>query len=177
MKGLSVKAGLDPSTVHAYLARGRAPTVEHFLAISKAAGISPGWLLEGDERADIGVPVVGIVSAGEGWHPVDDPQIGQVTFELSGYDTIALEVRGDSMFPVYRDRDYLICHRQHGANADNLIGRDCVLRLADGRCFVKILNRGSMPGRFTLRSYNASVPDVQDVALSWVAPVSWIKRH
>ena len=36
--------------------------------------------------------------------------------------------------------------------------------------------RGSRPNRFSLRSYNAAVDDIEDVALAWVAPVSWIKQ-
>lgn len=32
------------------------------------------------------------------------------------------------------------------------------------------------PNRFSLRSYNSAVDDIEDVVLAWVAPVSWIKR-
>jgi len=65
--------------------------------------------------------------------------------------------------------------RQHG-RIFKMIDLDCVIRTADGQHYVKILKRGSRPGRFHLKSYNPAEDDIEDVALSWVAPVAWIKR-
>jgi len=42
---------------------------------------------------------------------------------------------------------------------------------------LKILQKGTRAGMFTLRSYNpAARDDVENVALKWVAPVVWIRR-
>jgi SOS-response transcriptional repressor LexA len=174
MKGVSLKAGLDASAVSKIM-KGVSPSVDTFIAICGAINMSPLELL-GGERLAVSVPVVGIVSAGEGWTAIDDGGHDAVEFDLGQHDTIGVEVRGDSMVPVYRSGDTLICHRQYGPHADNLIGLDCVVRTADGRNFVKILRRGTRPGRFNLRSYNSAVDDIEDVALAWVAPVAWIKR-
>lgn len=176
MKGLSLKAGLHASTVQSILTKGTAPSVENFLAICQAMGITPAQLLEGSERSKLTIPVVGVVSAGEGWTPFDDNTNEAVEFELGAHDTIAVEVRGDSMAPVYRNGDVLICHRRYGPNADNLIGLDCIVRTAKGENYVKILKRGSRHGRFNLKSYNPVVDDIEDVPLAWAAPVAWIKR-
>lgn len=176
MKGLSLKAGLHASTVQSILTRGTAPSVENFLAICQALGVTPAQLLDADEPSKLTIPVVGIVSAGEGWSPMDDDAGQVVDFELGAHDSIAVEVRGDSMAPVYRNGDVLICHRRYGPHADNLIGLDCIVRTASGENYVKILKRGSRPGRFNLKSYNPVVDDVEDVALAWAAPVAWIKR-
>ena len=177
MKAVSLKAGLSASSVHNMLKRGNAPTIENFLAICAALNVSPSVLLDSEDRATVSIPVVGFVSAGEGWAPIEGATGDQaVAFDLGAHDTIGVEVRGDSMAPVYRNGDVLICSRQFGPNADNCIGLDCVIRTADGRHFVKILKRGSRPGRFNLKSYNPVVDDIEDVALAWAAPVAWIRR-
>lgn len=180
MKGLSLKAGLNETAVRDALVREREPSVEAFIAISNAAGVSPGWLLQGDERFRISIPLVGFASGGEGWTPFDEQSTvrprDSVEFEIGDHDVIAIEVRGDSMAPVYRDRDTLFCQRRAAHYAHNLIGSDCVLRTLAGECFVKILNRGSKSNRFNLRSYNPIFADIADVQLDWAAPVVWIKR-
>lgn len=178
MKSLSLKAGLHASTLQSILKRGASPSVDNFVAIAKALGVSPIRLLEGDERFRLSVPVVGIVgAAGEGWQPVDEAHASdEVGFDLGSHDTVAFEVRGDSMAPVYRNGDFLICSRQYGPHADNLIGKDCLIKTAKNECFVKILKRGSRTGRFNLKSYNPVHDDIEDVTLQWVAPVVWIKR-
>ncbi len=177
MKAVSLKAGLSPSAVYDVIQRGHSPSIEKFVAICQVLGVSASELLNNDTRASISIPVVGIVSAGEGWQPIDGATNGDsVVFDIGAHDTISLEVRGDSMAPVYRSGDHLICYRQFGPNADNCLGLDCVVRTADQRHFVKILKRGSRPGRFNLKSYNPVVDDIEDVALAWVAPVAWIRR-
>ena len=169
-----MKAGLSESAVRDVLNRGSSPSIDAFLAICGAAGVSPSHVLEGGEF-QLSVPIVGIVSAGEGWTEAD-PSSSPVEFALAADDTIAIEVKGDSMAPVYRNGDLLFCNRRFGPHADNLIGLDCVIKTADGRNFLKILKRGSRPGRFALKSYNVVVEDIEDVALAWAAPVAWIKR-
>lgn len=178
MKSISLKANLSPSTLHSIISKGASPSVDNFLAICDAIGVSPTELLMGDRQSSVSIPIVGFVSAGEGWTPIDGAtgHDDRVEFDLGAHDTIGIEVRGDSMAPVYRHGDFLVCYRQFGSNADNCIGLDCVVQTADRRHFVKILKRGSRPGRFNLKSYNPVVDDVEDVALAWVAPVAWIKR-
>lgn len=177
MKSLSLKAGLHASTLQSILKRGASPSVDNFVAIAAALGVSPVRLLEGDERFRLTVPVIGVIAAGEAWKPVDDARSSDaVGFDLGANDTVAFEVRDDSMAPVYRNGDFLICNRQYGPHADNLIGKDCLVRTVADGCFVKILKRGSRTGRFNLKSYNPMQDDIEDVELRWVAPVVWIKR-
>jgi hypothetical protein len=54
-----------------------------------------------------------------------------------------------------------------------MIGRECVVRLADGRTMLKMVSRGAN-GLFDLHSHNA--PPITGVAIEWVAPVLWVKR-
>jgi SOS-response transcriptional repressor LexA len=179
MKAVSLRANLGATAVHDILERGSDPKVSTLVAISSALGIPVTALLgEEHDHKPASIPIVGFVSAGEGWTPIDNatgPE-DKVDFDLGAHDTIGIEVRGDSMSPVYRNGDFLICYRQFGPNADNCIGLDCVVRTADARHFVKILKRGSRPGRFNLKSYNPLVDDIENVALSWAAPVAWVRR-
>lgn len=174
MKALSMRAGLSPGAIHDMLKRGTTPSVDNFIAIAEAAGVEPGWLLRGDDRFAIQVPLVGRVS-GESW--VDaDAKLASVAFDLDDPAPIGFEVQDASMAPVYRAGDFLVCHRKAGKFVENLIGTDCVVRTASGEGFVKILQRGSRIGRYSLRSYNPLFSDIQDVVLEWAAPIAWIKR-
>jgi transcriptional regulator with XRE-family HTH domain len=120
------------------------------------------------------VPIVGYVGGGaevifpDGW---DVSPIDEVEVVGAGADVEAVIVRGDSMSPSYRDRDIIVYRRAQYAARD-LLGEECVVRLADGRTFVKELQPGSEPALFTLVSRNPAVPPITDVALEWAVPVA-----
>lgn len=174
-KGLSLAARLNETALRDILERGSVPKLDSFLAICKAAHVDPATVLFGDEPQRIEIPVKGIASAGEGWTPAGDGTIDYLQFDLERDETLAIEVRGNSMAPVYRNGDFLICRKQ-GRAFDNLIGLDCAVLTNDGKGYVKILARGTRPGRFNLKSYNVVNKDIENVQLAWVAPIIWIKR-
>ncbi len=174
-KGLSVKAGLNETFLRDTLKRGTMPGIEKFLAICRAAHVDPFFILYGDNAPKFTIPVLGIVSAGEGWSNQDGATFEPIEFEIEKDDIVSIEVRGDSMAPVYRSGDHLICQR-HQRGFDNLIGLDCAVLTADGQGYVKILKRGTRPNRFNLKSYNVANEDIENVQLAWAAPVIWIKR-
>lgn len=123
------------------------------------------------------VPVAGYIGAG-----------GSIDFEGFGEDwdgaetvvrppvetdvLIALIVRGDSMFPKYRDGDVIYISRNHEGVRKDYIGEDCAVRTVDGGSFLKTLAKGSRPGTFTLRSLNA--PDMEDVQVEWATPILFV---
>jgi len=175
-KSVSLKAGLNHGLVSEWLGpKRKAATIENFMAVCNALGRSPASVL-GSPALKLHIPVVGIVSGGEGWTALDEHKADPLEFELGDKDVIALEVRGESMEPAYRDGDFLVCQRRAGRNAHNLINSDCVVRTIDGGQFVKILKRGKQPGLFTLKSYNPRFDDMEDVRLEWAARVAWIRR-
>ena len=88
-------------------------------------------------------------------------------------ETEAVEVRGESMLPAYRDGAIIYYSRQLAP--ETMIGSECVLQLDDGRVLVKTLKRGSERGLWTLVSLNAD--DIEDVAVQWAAPIDWIKPN
>ena len=180
MKGLSKKARLSSSYVHAILKQGRTPSVDNFLEIAKACGVEPGWLLFGEDRFRTQFPVIGRARQVEVWQPVNRDKIDRVVFEpgAMAVDMVVVEVFGDNNAPAYRDRDMLFCHRHSGRNLpDDILGRDCVIRTRTGECLIKQALKGQRPGTFTLRSVsNPVIKDLKNVALRWAAPIVWIRR-
>lgn len=154
--------------------------VEAATRYARAYKVNASWLLtgRGDPNDQPQIPVVGYVGAGAEIFAIDDyAQGGGLEYVEAppdaGPDTVAVRVRGESMWPAYQDRDVLV-YDQLQFDAGTLIGREAVVRLVDGRTLVKYLTPGSGPGLFTLVSYNA--PPITDVAAEWAAPVGWIKR-
>lgn len=174
MKALSRKAGLSDSYVHDVMVRGFKPTIENFVAIADAAGVSAAWLLQGDQESTIKIPLVG-VGTGEKWAAVQG-KAPTIEFDLKGFDLIQLEVRGNELAPIYRDQDILIGQRHAGRFLQNLVGTDCIICTTKGVGYVKILRKGSRPGVFNLRSFNSAAEDLENVAIEWAAPITWIKR-
>jgi phage repressor protein C with HTH and peptisase S24 domain len=87
---------------------------------------------------------------------------------------VAYRVRGDTNFPVWRDRDVLLVPRDHGPPEDYL-GKVCVITPRNpGRRLIRTLMAGSRAGVFTLFSH--AVPPMIDVEILEAAPIAWTKH-
>lgn len=148
--------------------------------IADALRVSRLWLKEGIGPKAAAFPIVGQVSAGESFSPIDDhlpsSGLGEIAFDFDGADPIGIEVRGTSMMPVYRPGDVLIGSRRRGADIDGFLHRDCIVRTENDEGYLKIISRGSKPGLYTLESYNRAFEPMEDVRLAWAAPVEWVRR-
>lgn len=148
---------------------------------ARAFRVDPLWLLTGNAttKGMMAVPVVGYVGAGAEVIAFDDQAMGAGLDEteapaVMGEDAIAVIVRGASMYPAYNDGDMIFYDRiQEDPSA--CLGREAVVRLEDGRTFIKYLTQGSAPGFFTLLSYNA--PPMTDIPVQWAARVHWVRRR
>lgn len=115
---------------------------------------------------------VGYIGAGSEVVPIDDHEIGAGLEEVDippgvPDNSVVVIVRGDSMYPRYKDGERLFYIKEE-RNPAELIGLECVVKLEDGRMYVKDLERGS-GGRFDLISHNA--PPLRGQAVEWAAPV------
>lgn len=146
---------------------------------ARAFGVKPEWLLYGKTSGKNEIPIVAYVGAGAEFHFYDDHERG------GGLDTveappgvneksIAVMVRGQSMFPAYYDGD-LLFYSEKRDDIEHFLHRQCVIRLADGRTLVKTPTLGSKQGLFTLTSFNAE--PIVDVVIEWCAKIEWIKRR
>lgn len=174
LEQLAESAGTSAQQISRLEKSERRLTADWLARLAPALKVTPRDLL-----ATASLPVIGYVGAGATIYPFDDhaPGAGLDDIEIPpGIDpekAVALFVRGDSMVPAYYDGDVLI-YEDRSEEPLALVGRECVVKLADGRTYIKRIARGSSPGFWTLRSYNAS--DIEDVVIEWAARVKWIHR-
>jgi len=130
------------------------------------------------------IPVLGYVGAGGEISPVDDipilstnsmreidwDQVNCETLEVPASlyppGTGAVKVMGESMYPVFWDGDYILYQRAP-LKPSELLDEECIVMLEEGRCLVKILQKGETFGTFNLISYNA--PPIKNVRVAWAA--------
>jgi len=123
------------------------------------------------------IPVVGYVGGGAEVYPYDDyPRGDGMDFVdrppfLTG-QAVAVEVRGNSLFPVAEDGWRLVYTGQQSLVEEEVLNRLCVVQLVDGRMLVKRIMRGTAPQRYHLASTNA--PLIEDVEIVWAARVKAI---
>lgn len=138
---------------------------------AKAFRVSPAWILTGEAGAvKKMVPLVGYVAAGAVAHFFDDQgEIDEVEApDGSTSDTVAVEIRGDSLGSIF-DRWLVFYDEVRCPVTPDLIGKLCVVGLADGRIMVKKIQRSKAPGYYHLLS-NTEEP-ILDAAIEWAARV------
>lgn len=120
------------------------------------------------------VPVVGRVGAGAEIYGIDDHARGDGLYlvecpaNLDARRTVALEVVGQSMFPI--DEGWLVFYsRSHDGVPSECLYKLCVVKTADGRHLLKKV-KPEPGGLFTLQSSNA--PDLDHQRLDWAVPVT-----
>lgn len=125
-----------------------------------------------DGEATPKVALKGKVGAGQAIYPLGEGDIDLVDAPPNASDsTVAVEVSGPSMLPVFFDGWLLYYSRQ--LPPDAMVNKIGVAQLSDGRLLVKTIRPGLSPGFWTLLSANAD--PIEDVAIEWVAPIDWIK--
>ncbi len=168
--GLAKKAGLDPTTFNkskrlAADGRERWPSMESvskILAATSASFDSFASLVSGrgGVRQGRAIPLLGLARAGQGgffdsggqpagseWDEVKFPSIDDE-------QAYAVEVRGDSMTPLYREGDVVIASPAEQVRRGDRV----VVRTVDGEVMTKILKR-STARAVELQSLNPDHPD------------------
>lgn len=150
------------------------PEIAHWEALKRLAGRHNFQLL--DERITATVPLVGFVGAGA---HVNLYSQGQGPFEEvekppgGSDDTVAVEVRGDSMAGIADDRWVIYYDDRREPVTEDLFGKLCVVGLANDGVLIKRLAPGRAPGRFDL--YSSQGSPMLDQEVIWAAKVAWIK--
>ncbi|WP_051903704.1 MULTISPECIES: XRE family transcriptional regulator [Neorhizobium] len=152
------------------LERGeRRMTMDYINLAAKAFGIRPADVI--DDTEEFTVPLMGYIGAGAEIMP-DFEQVPpegldqiQVPFPLPD-EMIALEVRGDSMLPVYKDGHVIVVYRDQKKPITSFYGEDAAVRTTDGRRFLKTIVKGSP---VTLMSFNAA--PIENVGLEWIGEI------
>jgi phage repressor protein C with HTH and peptisase S24 domain len=187
--GLAKKAGLDPTTFNkskrvSVDGRLRWPSTESLAKVLDATGASLDEFMSlvakgstgSDKRA---IPLLGIAEAGsggyfddnglpsgEGWDEVNFP-------DLPGNDAYALEISGESMLPLFRDGDIIIC----SPSASVRRGDRVVVRTVTGEVMVKELKRRTAK-LVELVSLNPDHPDrvIPAGEVAWISRIMWASQ-
>ncbi|MDX3927652.1 MAG: XRE family transcriptional regulator [Shinella sp.] len=173
MKAVSLKAGLGETFVRDMLERGRVPSIDKFQRLAKVLGTTVADLLDEGIEISSSVPLVGYIGAGAEVLPEFEqvPPEGldqlEIPFGLPA-EMLALEVRGDSMLPVYRDGTAIIVYREQKKPLDAFYGQDAAVRTTDGRRYLKTIMRGH-GNSVNLLSWNAA--PIENVRLSWIGEI------
>lgn len=119
-------------------------------------------------------PLVGFVGAGEQVINFDDGVFDQVESPPGTSNVHVVCVRGDSMWPAYREGDLLFFEPTDTMDPGKCLYRDCIVQVLGGPTYVKRIIPGSDADTFTLTSYRA--PELLGVKVQWASPVLWVKR-
>ncbi|MBX3570032.1 MAG: helix-turn-helix transcriptional regulator [Rhizobiaceae bacterium] len=151
-------------------------SLDEFLTLVQNAGQAAGDRLPAQRST---VPLLGIAQAGAGGF-FDDAGFpaghGWDLIELpvrTADGAYALQVQGDSMMPVYRDRDVLIV--EPGAAVRK--GDRVVVKTTAGEVMAKVLARRSARD-IELLSINPAHParTIAAVEIEWVARIAWASQ-
>lgn len=173
------KLGTTQSTVSRW-ERGSKPGADFLRKIADMANTTIDRLLGIDDLAAVPanqIPVVGYVGAGATVIPFDDyaKGDGMAYVDRPAFVTgqaVAVEVRGDSLWPVAEDGWRLVYTGQQAVLEEEVLNRLCIVQLVDGRMLVKRIAKGSIPQRYHLISTNA--PIMEDIEVVWAARVKAI---
>jgi phage repressor protein C with HTH and peptisase S24 domain len=157
---------IDRAAVNKMVKGLRQIAADEMLATERITGRSAPKTIE--------VPLKGKVGAGQAVLPLDSEDLDTVEAPADTKPgTVAVEVSGVSMYPAYEDGTLLYYSRL--LPPEEMVNERCVIQLADGRLFVKVLRRGSTPKTWTLQSINTLYADMTDEVVDWVAPIDWTK--
>jgi len=158
----------------------RGVTTETLVALAPVLKTTAAWLLEGigDPTPGNLVQVVGRIGAGAEILPEFEQIPAEGLYEIEvpfpiANDAIAFQVEGDSMWPRYDPGDVIICWRQ-GTNVDEVIGWEAAVKTADGKRYLKRIQRGGASGTFDLESHNAA--PIRGVRIEWAAEIKGVVR-
>jgi SOS-response transcriptional repressor LexA len=177
MKEASLKARKSETFVRDMLKRRTSPSIDAFIALASVLNRTVGQLI-GDEEVERSRPVeiVGIAGAGPDGAVVFSNERGNLGEAPVPHDatedTVAIEVRGDSMRGIAENGWLVYFDEQRTPPTEDLIGEICVVGLSDGRVLIKKLLRGRKKKHFDLES--AAAPLIQDARVEWAARVTSI---
>jgi transcriptional regulator with XRE-family HTH domain len=128
-----------------------------------------GVIRDSTDESHPTVPIVGYVGVGGTAHfyAVGDANLDRVAAPIDANDlTVALEVRGDALGPLF-DKCLILYDELRLPPTPDLIGRLCVIGLPDDRVTVAKLLRSRSPGLFHVIGHELPILD---------ATVSWASR-
>ena len=159
--GLATAMGVRPGAVSEILSG---------LRLIKASEIAPIM-----EYLDLNsVPIMGRVGAGASIGPeleqVPPEGLGEVELPFPiAEGTVAFEVVGDSMLPMYENGDIIVVYRDQRHPLSSFYGEEAAVRLKTGERYLKTIERGNAANVVNLTSFNAK--PITGVKLEWIGEI------
>jgi repressor LexA len=171
---------VSQGTISKWMNEGQSPRLDHWEELLRFAARYPALRHLAQGLHVSSVCVMGYVGAGNEILPEFEqvPPDGLEQIELSfeaPAGLIAFRVRGDSMYPRFRDGEAIVVWGDQKQDAAAYVGQDVAIRTTDGRRFIKELARGSRSGLFDLVSVNQSSV-IKDVEPAWIGEIFMIVR-
>ena len=158
----------------------RGITTETLMALAPVLQTTAAWLLEGvgDPASGNLVRVVGRIGAGAEIEPELEQNSRESLYDIEvpfpvSAEAIAFEVEGNSMWPRYDRGDVIICGRK-ASNVEDIIGWEAAVATADGKRYLKRIQRGAASGTFDLEGHNAA--PIRGVRIAWAAASIMVVR-
>jgi len=144
---------------------------------ARAFKVTTDWLLTGrGAKGDLAqtTAVVGYIGAGAEVFPMDAYTKGsglELVPAPQGISSpcVAALVRGSSMYPAMEDGWLVFWTKDHDGVLEECVGKLCAVQIEDGPLLVKKLRLGSIPGHWTLSSFNA--PPLENVRVAWASRI------
>lgn len=174
---VSRRAGVKPTMLTDILVRNNTPSVHNLFKIAQALNLSLSELYEGRLAQIVTLTVNGVHDGDTVRNLGENGENERVSISLPRESVETLKIATDRYEAAgYRRGDVVAGVRTSGAHAHNLIGKDVIAQLANGR---RVLGQLQSPsaGRLSLRFFHRSEQDIQDVDLSWAAPITLIFRE
>ena len=158
-----------PQTIGRLETGVRTVSLDWLARIAEALDCHISDLLEIPERADI--PLIGTVGT-QG--VVSQADSGSIEISPSAIRPVA--VRISQRYGVFEAGDLLICDRYESADMDNAIGRDAVVKTAEGHLLLRHVIRGAKTDSYTLVPLSPGDSILYDTQLQWTAVVKNLFR-
>lgn len=147
---------------------------ENLILIAERTGVTVDWLAQGangDAVPSKAATLRGMVGAGSDMILyAEGNETGEMVSAPANATptTVAVRIRGDSMGKLLAGW-YAYYDEARQLHPRDLIGRQCVVGLKDGRVMLKLLEKGQKPKRFDLWSQTQA--PIYDAEILWAAEV------
>lgn len=140
--------------------------------IADALGVTVSDLYQ-EGRVNL-VPLAGRIGAGAIVHPFDgeNSTMGYVEppHGITPEGVEAYEIEGFSM-PPFKPGHRVFIDTSNVNSPETLLGEMCIVQIANGPRYFKVLRRGYADGRFNLESLAHGEPLIEDVILEWATQI------
>ncbi len=163
LKQLADAVGTTPQTISRLETEVMTLSTDWLSRLGDVLGVHPTDLLDSPERPNI--PMLGVLSGQGMLSKAGDAE--HFAFDIAAERPVAVKL-GQAYGP-YREGEVLIGTRVEGADLENILGRDALCCLPDGRLMLRRAIRGN-DNTFTL------VPLNPDASVNYNQPLRWAAR-